>query len=196
MTSPTACRCSASPSSRSSALASAPPSPSRCQAARSPCRWRRDGDVGHRARVQVGLGDRVAGRAGESRQAPGWRRRRTGLVGRLSSRHRERPAQRHVAAVGHQVAVADDVCPPRCRSLGVAVFTIVSADSAPPSPSRCRVGEVTGAVEAPCARVGHRARIQVGLGDRVAGRAGELAPGARLVGVAGRSRRSPCRQSP
>ena len=66
--------------------------------------------IGHLAGVQVGLADRVAGGAGDARpRRQAGRRRRTDLVGRPVVRHRERSAERNVAAVGQQVAVVDDV---------------------------------------------------------------------------------------
>ena len=48
------------------------------------------------------------------------------------------PANVTLPDVGHQIAVRDHVAQPRIRQVGVAVFTIDNAGSAPPSPSRCR----------------------------------------------------------
>ena len=66
------------------------------------------GCVCHRAKVQIRLSDGVAGRAGD---LPQWRQsRRSVRAGHCGFViHNCDVIQRYIAAVGHQVAVADDV---------------------------------------------------------------------------------------
>ena len=73
--------------------------------------------VGHRARVEVGLGDRVGRGAGD--RSPGARLTLAGQVDRrLVVVDRDGAVQGHVAGVGHEVAVADGVADLVVRARG------------------------------------------------------------------------------
>ena len=146
-----------------------------------------DGRVGDRASVQVGLGDRVTGGAGQRRPGSERRDRRTGLVGGQIVRHRERAVERNPAGVGHEIAIADHLAK-RVVDRGRSRFRDGQAlwhRRGDRCGSRRRNHGYSGERAAGHSRVGDRARVQVGLRDRVAGGAGQ-----RLARAERRDRRA------
>ena len=133
------------------------------------------GDVDHLAGGDVGRGDGVGGRAGDGR-ADGQRAGRLRAVdGGLVVADGVGRGHRHVAAVGHQVAVADGVASSVIVSRRRRLVQRQGRGLHRRNRHRVRVGrDSVGAVLSRAGGdVGHRAGGQVSLGDGVGRRAGE-----------------------